>query len=188
MTKETTDTERLARQIAATAPSEAPSRNVADLGHYGIRIARDGTWLYRGSPIARKELVRLFASVLHRDNLGRYWLVTPVERGRIDVDDAPFTAVDMHVAGAGRDRVLSFRTNVDDIVTAGDDHPIRVDHDAKTGEPAPYILVRDDLEALITRAVFYELADLAEPGESGAAVLGVWSKGRFFELGAAGAA
>ena len=155
-------------------------------GDFGIRIARDGTWFYHGSPIGRKPLVRLFSSVLRRDEAGDYWLVTPVEKGRIVVDDAPFTAVELNVTGSGPDSVLSFRTNIDDIVEAGNDNPIRVTEDSETGEPRPYLLVRDRLEALILRPVYYQMVELGriEPDEGGGGErFGVWSKGVFFPLG-----
>jgi hypothetical protein len=153
-------------------------------GDIDLRIARDGTWFYHGSPIGRKPLVKLFAGVLRRDSAGDYWLVTPAERCRIRVDDAPFTAVELSVAEPGPDQVLSFRTNIDEIVMAGLDHPIRVVTDPATGEPSPYVLVRDGLEALIVRAVFYDLVDLAVEREvAGVRVLGVWSGGTFFPIG-----
>tara|TARA_A100001037_G_scaffold304195_1_gene340240 strand:+ start:1233 stop:1793 length:561 start_codon:yes stop_codon:yes gene_type:complete len=162
--------------------NETPSRREPiDCGHFDMRIGRDGTWYYRGSPIGRKPLVTLFSSVLTRDSDEQYWLETPVERGRIDVDDAPFTAVEMDVSGAGRDQRLIFRTNLDEMVTAGPAHPLRVAFDESTEEPSPYVLVRDRLEALLTRSVFYQLAELAEEdGETG--LLGVWSGGEFFAL------
>ena len=153
-------------------------------GNFEMRIARDGTWYYRGTPIGRKALVRLFSSVLRRDEAGDYWLVTPVERGRIEVEDAPFTAVELDVIGAGREQVLRFRNNVDDWIEAGPGHPIRVETAPETGEPSPYILVRECLEALILRAVYYELVELAVEAEgSEESLLGVWSKGEFFPLG-----
>ena len=158
-----------------------------ECGDLPFLIKRDGTWLYRGSPIGRKELVCLFSSVLRRDAAGAYWLETPAERGRIEVEDTPWTAVELDWSGNGRDQVLSFRTNVDQVVTAGRDHPIRVQHDCLTCEPTPYLLVRTDgqpLEARIGRAVYYELVALAVPGMvAGREVLGVWSQGRFFSLG-----
>ena len=150
----------------ATGPRHAGAgspRQPYDHGHYDIRIARDGTWYYRGSIIARKQLVRLFASVLFRDKDGEYWLRTPVEMGRIDVDDAPFTAVGVERL-AGPPEVLQFRTNLDEIVVAGPDYPLRVETDSKTGQPSPYIMVRAGLEALLTRPVYYELVDLSVPG------------------------
>ena len=152
---------------------------------YHMRIARDGTWFHEGSPIRRKALVKLFSTVLRRDEAGDFWLVTPVERGRIEVEDAPFTAVEMSVSGRGRNQILSFRTNVDDMVRVDADHPIRVAEDEATGEPIPYVAVRGNLEALIVRAVFYELVDLAEEQWDGdEAMLGIWSDGVLFPLGA----
>ena len=149
-----------------------------------MRIARDGTWHYRGSPINRKPLVKLFSSVLRRETDGSYWLVTPVERGRISVEDAPFTAVELDAHGRGREQVLSFRTNLDEQVEAGAEHPIRIELDPDSGEPRPYIMVRDGLEALLLRQVFYQLVELAVPSDDREEVMGVWSKGRFFPLGA----
>lgn len=152
--------------------------------HFGIRIARDGTWYYMGSPIKRKPLVKLFSTVLRREADGGFWLVTPVERGRIDVDDAPFLAVEVMAQGEGRMASLTFRTNLDDEVVADAAHPIRVTHDPDTKEPSPYILIRDNLDALISRSVFYELVEMAEEREEdGVQTLGVWSEGRFFALG-----
>lgn len=155
-------------------------------GNFEIRIARDGTWYHQGSPINRMGLVKLFSTVLRRDELGDFWLVTPVERGRIDVEDAPFTAVELQVEGQGHDQLLTFRTNIDQLVTAGAEHPIRVAQDPETGEPTPYLLVRDNLEALITRSVFYELAELAEErdGADGPEMV-AWSGGVPFVLGPA---
>ncbi len=146
---------------------------------YDIRIARDGTWYYRGSPINRTALVKLFASVLRRDDSGGYWLITPAERGRIEVDDAPFTAVAVTAAGSGSSQTLIFRTNLDREITAGPEHPIRVAFDPGTGEPSPYILIVSGLEALIVRSVYYQLADLAVEHEGR---LGIWSQQTFFAM------
>ena len=155
-------------------------------GDIDMRISRDGTWHYMGSPIGRKPLVKLFSSVLKRDESGDFWLVTPAEMCRITVEDAPFAAVEMTVEGSDRDQVLIFRTNVDEIVTAGADNPVRVEIDPDTGEPSPYVMIRDGLEALITRSVFYDLVELAEVREQGGtSVMGVWSNGAFFEIGSA---
>ena len=152
-------------------------------GEIDIRIGRDGTWFYHGSPIGRKPLVKLFASVLRREG-GDYWLVTPVERGRIKVDEVPFTAVEVNAAGTGPSQSLTFRTNLDDEVAADAQHPIRVAYDPDSGEPRPYILVRDRLEARILRPVFYELVELAQMRRIGDdEVYGVWSREQFFPLG-----
>jgi hypothetical protein len=153
-------------------------------GTFDIRVARDGTWFYRGSPIGRKALVKLFASVLRRESDGTYWLVTPFERGRIRVDDAPFTAVELTVEGAGPEQSLVFRTNLDEIVTADRDHPIRVSSERPGGEPRPYLLARPGLEALILRPVYYQLIELGVEGAwHGESRFGVWSRGAFFVLG-----
>ncbi len=153
-------------------------------GHLDMRSARDGTWFYHGSPIGRKPMVKLFASVLSRDEDGIYWLTTPVEKACVEVDDAPFLAVELEVGGTGRDQVLRFRTNIDDEVTAGPDHPIRVALDPASREPAPYVLVRGRLEALIARSVFYELVELGvEETVDGETHYGVWSAGSFCPIG-----
>ncbi|HZD26832.1 MAG TPA: DUF1285 domain-containing protein [Alphaproteobacteria bacterium] len=153
-------------------------------GDIDMRIARDGTWFYCGTPIGRKPMVKLFSTVLRHDDDDRYYLVTPVEKLGIAVDDAPFVAVEMTVHGAGEQQVLVFRTNVDDEVMAGPDHPLTVETDPETEEPAPYVHVRDRLEALIARSVFYDLVELAvEDSVDGAPVLGVWSAGAFFPIG-----
>ena len=157
---------------------------------YDIRIARDGTWFYHGSPIGRIALVKLFATVLRRDDAGDFWLVTPAERGRIKVEDAPFVAVEVRAEGSGEGQTLAFRTNLDEWVTAGPAHPIRtgpirIDDGGLSGGPAPYIVVRDRLEARVGRAVFYELVGLAVERETGQGVeLGVWSSQVYFPLGA----
>ena len=162
----------------------APTDGQQFIGDIDMRIARDGTWYYQGSPIQRKKLVKLFASVLSRDEAGGFWLQTPAERCRITVDDAPFLAVEMVVEDVGVHQRLTFRTNVDDIVIAGPNNPIRVRVGKKTKEPLPYICVRDGIEALITRAVFYDLVELGIPeNKKGTTTLGVWSEGVFFCLG-----
>lgn len=164
------------------APSFDPGAAIC--GDFSIAIGRDGTWYYHGSPIGRKPLVKLFASVLRRENDGEYWLVTPVERGRILVEDAPFTAVEVTAEGDGKERVLRFRTNLDDEIEAGPEHPIRVDHDLASGEPSPYVHVRGGLEARILRPVYYHLVELGDEEHiDGEATYGVWSKGQFFPLG-----
>jgi hypothetical protein len=153
-----------------------------DCGEFEIRIARDGTWHYRGSPIHRMPLVKLFASVLERDATGAYFLSTPAERGRIAVDDAPFVAVALDARGEGRDQELIFRTNVDDSVAADAEHPLRVSNDA-TGAPNPYILVRNGLEARLARPVFYQLVELGREERVGSATrFGAWSRGKFFPI------
>ena len=181
--------EALARLMADIPKTKAPpvhKWNPDFCGDIDMRIARDGTWFYMGTPIGRKPLVRLFSQVLRHDADGRYYLVTPVEKLGIRVDDAPFVAVELVATGEGRDQVLTFRTNVDDVVAADPDHPIRVAIDPETEEPSPYILVRDGLEALINRPVFYQLVELGvvEAGD-GTDLYGVWSGGAFFPIGRA---
>jgi len=151
---------------------------------YAIRIARDGTWFHQGSPINRIELVKLFASVLQRDDGGDFWLVTPAERGRIAVDDAPFVAVGVEFQGRGEDQRLVLRTNLGQEVVAGPDHPIRVETDPLSDEPGPYILLQERLEARISRAVFYDLVEHAveRPTAQGTEI-GIWSDRTFFALG-----
>jgi uncharacterized protein len=149
-------------------------------GDIDIRIARDGTWYHEGTPFRRRELVRLFSTILRKDPDG-FHLVTPGEKMRIRVDDAPFVAVLLDARGEGASQRLAFTTNVGDETVAGLANPIRVAVDARTGEPSPYVHVRRGLEALIARSVFYQLAELAIPGPDD--MLGVWSEGVFFPLG-----
>ena len=157
---------------------------VGECGVFDIRINRDGLWFYHGSPIGRKELVKLFASVLRRDEDGRFLLETPSEKGVIEVEDAPFLAVELQTDGEGRARTLIFRTNLDENVVLDRAHPLRIAHNLETGEPAPYILVRGGLEARLTRAVYYELVELGgEETMNGETSFGVWSGGVFFSLG-----
>jgi hypothetical protein len=168
---------------SAAETASARKRVRVDCGDLEMRIARDGTWYYRGSPIGRPPLVKLFASVLRRESDGCYWLVTPAERGRIEVEDVPFLAVEVRVEGDGRGQRLIFRTNLDEFVTAGPGNPLRVET-AASGEPAPYILVRDRLEARLARSVFYELVELGTEERIGDRTeFGVWSNAAFFRLG-----
>ncbi|HEY5211186.1 MAG TPA: DUF1285 domain-containing protein [Stellaceae bacterium] len=154
-----------------------------DCGDLGMRIARDGTWYYNGSPIGRVPLVKLFATVLRRDEAGGYWLITPAERGRIVVDDVPFIAVELDTRGEGHGQELIFRTNLDEIVTADDAHPLRVEMRIEGG-PQPYLMIRNGLEARLARPVFYRLVELgAEERVGNEMVFGVWSKNAFFPLG-----
>ncbi|NND21903.1 MAG: DUF1285 domain-containing protein [Silicimonas sp.] len=149
-----------------------------DCGDLDIRIARDGTWFYLGTPIGRPEMVRLFSTILRKDG-DRYVLVTPVEKVGIVVDDAPFVAVDFEATGAGEDQILTFETNVGDHAAAGPDHPIRVEREAETGEPSPYVHIRADLEALIDRKSFYRLVEIGTHRDDW---FGVWSGGTFFPI------
>jgi hypothetical protein len=169
-----------AKSPGATTKEQAPPR---DCGHFDIHIDRDGSWFYRGTPINRASLVTLFSTVLERDADGVYWLITPAERGRVTVDDSPFLAVELERRGTGATQELIFRTNVGDFVTADAGHPLRVATDKATETPRPYILVRNRLEARLTRPVFYNLVDYAVEERVGDATrFGVWSKGTFFPL------
>lgn len=153
-------------------------------GDIDMRIGLDGTWYYLGSPIGRKELVKLFSTVLHRDDAGNHWLLTPAEACRIRVEDAPFLAVAAEVAGSDQAQDITFRTNLDQTVALGPDHPLRVDIDPETQEPRPYVGLDRGLEARLTRSVYYQLVDLAvEEITDGAHMYGIWSGGRFFSIG-----
>lgn len=171
------------------ARQDGPPRVPVDHGYLPFIIKKDGTWLYKGTPINRKPMVCLFSTVLKREKDGAFFLETPVERGLIEVEDAPFIAVELDWTGHGSQQCLSFRTNTDQCVTAGREHPIRIAHDLLTCEPTPYLHIRDGkgsfpIEARINRATYYELVALAEPGlYKGRKVLGVWSDGVFFSLG-----
>lgn len=168
----------------AFSPSSARRSGRAVLGDLSIRIATDGTWYYHGTPIDRKELVCLFASALRVDDAGDYWLVTPVEFGRIAVDDAPFAAIELFSAGAGTERIVSVRTNVDEIVTIDHDHPVRIVVNPASGEPSPYVTVRPKIEARLTRSVYYQLVELGtEEVVDNEEVYGIWSSGTFFPIG-----
>ncbi|MEX0285575.1 MAG: DUF1285 domain-containing protein [Paracoccaceae bacterium] len=147
-------------------------------GDIDMRIARNGMWFYQGSPIQRPELVRLFSSILKREG-DRFFLVTPVEKVGIVVEDAPFVAVDFECSGSAMEQRITFTTHVDDTAVADNDHPIRVERDADTGEPAPYVMIRNGLEALIDRKSFYRLVDLAEHRDGW---FGLWSGGVFFKM------
>jgi hypothetical protein len=153
--------------------------NPAHCGEIDIRIRKDGVWFHEGTPIGREALVRLFSTVLRLDPDG-YHLVTPVEKMKITVEDAPFIAVRVDRVG----EALVFQTNVGDTVEAGPENRIRVETDPETGEPRPYVHVRRGLEALIARPVFYELAEMAAPKDD---VWGVTSNGAFFPIASPGA-
>ncbi len=185
--------------MVATMPKDTAGKNSspppapAICDDIDLRIAADGTWYYHGSPIGRKELVRLFARVLVRVPDGSFWLVTPVEKARIRVEDAPFLGVELAHEGAGANQTLRLRTNVDDWVVIGPDHPLRIACNPGDAEPKPYVAVRPGLDALIARPVYYELASLAVKGTGAPApkpmdpaasfaAMGVWSAGAFFSL------
>ncbi len=172
--------EASARAIAAQNRGLPPveSWNPPFCGDLDMRIARDGTWFHEGTPINRPGLVRLFSTILKREG-DKFFLVTPVEKVGIVVEDAPFVAVDFETKGDGADQVLVFETNVGDLVIAGPEAPIRVERDAETDEPAPYVMVRAGLEALIDRKSFYRMVEVGAHHEGW---FGVWSGGAFFQI------
>jgi hypothetical protein len=164
---------------AAKGPPPVHLWNPPFCGDIDMRIAQDGTWFYMNSPIGRKPLVQLFSSVLRHDEDGKYYLVTPVEKVGIRVEDAPFTAVRMAVEGEGRTQSIRFETNVDDEVAVDAAHPLRFVEEEGTGGLKPYVLVRARLEALVSRALFY---DLAAVGTVEDGWFGVWSSGQFYPM------
>ncbi|MDG4555027.1 MAG: DUF1285 domain-containing protein [Candidatus Competibacter sp.] len=186
MRHSTLDPETLASQLSS-APSLPPVEhwNPPLNGEMDLRITRDGVWHHEGTPIQREALVRLFASILRCDADGHHYLVTPVEKWRIQVDDAPFLAVRLDADGIGHGQRLLFTTNLGDRVSTGPTHPLTVEYLGPGGEPSPYIHVRGRLRALLTRAVFLELVELGEerPTTNGNGDYGVWSEGMFFSLG-----
>jgi uncharacterized protein len=157
-----------------------PRRTPQDCGDIGLKIARDGTWYYQNSAIGRRRLVKLFASVLRQEKDGRYYLVTPAEKALVHVEDAPFLAVAMGAKGSGRRQRLTFRTNLDEVVEAGGQHPLTF-RPEMNGSFTPFVLVRDRLKARLTRPVYYELvAAVVTETRGGKKELGVWSGGTFF--------
>ncbi|HAU41452.1 MAG TPA: DUF1285 domain-containing protein [Gammaproteobacteria bacterium] len=174
--------EKLARAVADEKLPPVDAWQPTVQKDMGLRISRDGAWHYLGSPIARPSLVRLLSRVMKREGED-FFLVSPVEKLRIAVEDAPFLAVELECSGESQSQRLIFRTNVDDVVIAGKAHPIWVNEDPLSGEPAPYIEVRDGLWALINRSVYYELAERVIPSPNSPGQLGVFSEGCFFELG-----
>ena len=160
-------------------PAPVDKWNPPYCGDIGMKIRADGVWIYGGTPIGRMPLVKLFAGVLRKDADGRHYLVTPVEKVDVEVADAPFLAVEMEVRGSGCEQSLIFRTNVDDVVTAGPEHPLRFAVEPGSQGLKPYLNVRGRLEALVTRALYYDLVELAVNDGGG---LGLWSDGAFFAM------
>ncbi len=183
MSEAPVDPMSLAAQISKKGLPPVHLWNPEFCGDIDIRIARDGTWFYMGSPIGRQRLVRLFSTVLRKDDDGEHYLVTPVEKLRIQVEDAPFVVVQVDEQGQGEHQKLYFRTRTDDVVLADSDHRIWVSF-SEQGEPSPYIEVRDGLQGLIARNVYYQLMELGAERSSGdSRQFGVWSAGEFFVLG-----
>jgi uncharacterized protein len=171
-----------AKAASAKGPPPVDKWNPPFCGDLDIRIARDGTWYYLGTPIGRAPLVKLFSSILKREG-DQYFLVTPVEKVGITVDDAPLLATDFDVSGEGTAQTITFTTRTEDVATLGPDHPLRVEREATTGEPSPYVLIRANLWALIDRKSFYRLVDLGcHHTHNGQMWFGVWSSGQFFPV------
>ena len=177
----TPSAESIAASINATKTRGIPPVHLWNppfCGDLDMRIARDGTWFYLGTPIERPGLAKLFSSSIKKEG-DEYFLVTPVEKVGIKVDDAPFVAVDFEVVGVGKDQALKFVTHVGDEMVASADLPIRVERDDKTGEPSPYVRVRANLDALIDRKSFYRLVDIGAHHDGW---FGLWSSGTFFPI------
>ena len=183
-----TDLMRYAAELEGAGDGSLPpvdKWNPEISGDIDLVIKRDGTWMHEGTPIRRARLVRLFSTVLKREG-DRHFLVTPVEKLEIKVEDAPFIAVLMKREGEGKNQTLTFTTNVGDEVTAGRGHALEFHKDPETGEGAPYIHIRRGLEARVARSVFYDLVPLCETREiEGEEQFGVWSGGEFFSFRAA---
>ena len=183
----------LAELMTALEDTEGGQRpvetwNPSYCGEMDMVIKADGSWWHEGSPITRRALVDLFASILRKDEDGETYLVTPVEKIKIDVERGHFVAVRVDVEGKGSSQRVFFTTNLDEVIEAGEAHPIRVETDTDTMEPAPYVTVRGRLEASLNRPVFYELVENAvERDTPEGKQLGIWADGQFFPLGPAGA-
>jgi hypothetical protein len=168
---------------AGKGPAPVERWNPDFCGDLDMEIRADGTWFYLGTPIGRMPLVQLFSTVLRKDEDGRTYLVTPVERVGIRVVDAPFVAVEMDVSGAGDDQAITFRTNVGDVVEAGPGHPLRFVDEEATGGLKPYVLVRGRLEALVARPVMYELVEHGEEIDiDGRMMFAVRSRGEIYPI------
>lgn len=177
------DPSGLAAQISKKGLPPVHLWNPELCGDIDIRIARDGTWFYMGSPIGRKRLVKLFSTVLRKDDDGEHYLVTPVEKLRIEVEDAPFIVVELEERGQGQAQEIFLRTKTDDVIRVDDGHRIWVEY-SEDGEPFPYVEIRNGLSALIARNVYYQLIEIGTVNEEeSASKFGVWSAGRFFVLG-----
>ena len=151
-------------------------------GDLDIRILRDGSWLYQGSKINRLNLIKLFSSILKREN-DKFFLVTPVEKIGIKVDDAPFVIDQLLIEGSGKRQVISFTTQIGEIVNLNKDHPLRIEYKENSTQPCPYVIVRNNLDALIDRKTFYRIVDLGRIKKHGGEPwYGVWSSGIFFPL------
>jgi uncharacterized protein len=172
--------EALLKEHGGKGPPPVERWNPPYCGDIGMAIRADGVWMYQNSPIGRMPLVKLFASVLRRDADGKHYLVTPAEKVDVAVADAPFLAVEMEVRDPGPGQTLVFRTNVDDIVTCGPEHPLHFIEEPHSGGLKPYLHVRGRLQALVTRALYYDLVELAQADDEG--TLTITSAGATFPL------
>ena len=162
----------------------SPTSQQRVCGDIGMYIDRHGAWHHQGSPILRKELVKLFSTVLRRDDVGDHWLITPAEIVPVQVEDTAHVIVDLEIEGEGAEQTIRFQTLVGTVYTLSPEHTLRVIVDSETAEPSPYFHLDHGLEARLNRAVFYDLADLAVAETiNGAHVLGVWSSGAFHVIG-----
>jgi uncharacterized protein len=150
-------------------------------GDIDMRIAKDGTWFHEGRPIRRQALAKLFSTILMTDDSAEFFLVTPVEKVRIEVEDCPFVANQMEIIQSEGQQQIVLTTNMGEILTVDSEHPIKVTSTGAQAEPHPIVHVRNGLQALINRPVFYRLVEAAVENDSNE--LGVWSKGQFFSLG-----
>jgi uncharacterized protein len=172
------------QSLSSLRASGSRASEEEDCGDFGIRIDHNGTWYYQGSPIGRKPIVKLFSTVLNRREDGSYWLTTPVENGRIDVEDVPYTIVELTHSGEGTNQVIDFRTNLDMIVPLDSEHALRIETDSASGEPSPYVHTGKNLDARLVRSVFYHLVELAtEHHAEDGKKFGVWSRNTFFQIG-----
>ena len=156
-------------------------------GDMDLRISRDGKWIHKGEPLGRDAIVRLFSTILRREEDERYYLITPVEKWRIQVDDTPLLAHSLEVEGNGKTQIIRLTTNIGEILEVGDEHPLDVSTYEDSGQPRPVIRVRHGLDARLVTAAYYDLAEhIVEETVDGQAVMGVFSQGNFYKIGQGG--
>lgn len=152
-------------------------------GEMDLRISRDGQWIYKGEPVSREAIVKLFSTILRREDDSQYYLLTPVEKWQIQVEDTPLLAHSLEVEGAGEQQVIKLTTNVGEILEVGDEHPLKIDHYEDSGQPRPVIRVRHGVDARLVTAAYYDLAEhVVEQTVDGKPVLGVFSNGNFYKI------
>lgn len=183
--------DNLAKQVEETVKSAGnpplDQWNPELSGGMDLRISRDGQWIFKGEPLARESIVRLFSTILRRESDGEYYLVTPVEKWRIQVEDAPLLAHSLSVSGEGDRQVISLTTNVGETLEIGQHHPLEVSTYPGSDEPRPIVKVRHGVEARLVTAAYYDLAEhVVERNEDGHPVLGVFSHGIFYKIGQGG--